>query len=181
MKSPRPVAPALLLFTSLLTSGCTAQEIAPKVSNTPIAASASSLADAVPPPKIGSGAAPGDLFAREDHLQTVSFEPAKSQLDPKAQEVLKGNVDWLKWNMPLHIQVAGFSDSAGSPDQNLAVGQRRAAAVRDYYVAMGIPRSRISTISYGQEEPLCFDQTEECRAKNRRVDTLIDNKTLASR
>jgi peptidoglycan-associated lipoprotein len=169
MKSPRPSTTlSLLVLTALAASGCTAQPVATKTA----------LNIAAPEHPADS---PGDLFVHDDHLETVFFESAKAEPDAKALQVMKGNVDWLKLNMPLHIEIAGYSDGLGTPEQNLRMGQRRAAALRDYYVTMGIPRSRISTITLGQEEPVCLEQTEECHAKNRRADTRIDNKTLASR
>jgi peptidoglycan-associated lipoprotein len=126
-------------------------------------------------------AAHDGLFVRNDNLKIAYFESGQSLLSDKAKAELKSNVDWLKQNLPLQIVVAGYSDGRGTPEQNLAVGQRRAATLRDYYVAMGIPRSRISTTSLGQEEPVCFEPTEECAWKNRRVETLIENKSLAAR
>jgi peptidoglycan-associated lipoprotein len=160
---PRYTALALLALTAL-SAGCTAQESQLKTAQADVTA-----------------AAPYRPYLNNENLQSVYFEAGKSQLDPKSMEALKANVDWLKDNMPSRIQVAGFSDGKGTPEQNLAVGQRRAASLREFYVAMGVPRSRISTITYGQEEPVCFEQTEECQAKNRRADTLIENKELAAR
>jgi peptidoglycan-associated lipoprotein len=159
--------PSLLTMMALLTSGCTAQELAPKSTQHLLPETAE--IKTVDPSK--------GLFVKNENLKPIYFESGQSQLDPKLKEMVKPNVDWLKENLPLQIQVAGYSDGRGTPEQNLATGQRRAAALRDFYVSMGIPRSRISTVSYGQEEPVCFDQTDECQAQNRRADTLIENKS----
>ena len=76
-------------------------------------------------------------------------------------------------NMPAKILIEGHCDDRGTNEYNLALGDRRAKSVRDYLVALGIASNRIETISYGEEEPLCTDQTEECWAKNRRAHFII--------
>jgi peptidoglycan-associated lipoprotein len=159
--SPRYTS-ALLVLAAVAT-GCTAHD-----KQTKAVTETTQVATATP-------------YVKNENLQPIYFEAGKSQLEGTSMETLKSNVDWLKVNMPARIQVAGFSDGRGTPEQNLAVGQRRAAALRDYYASMGIPRSRISTISFGQEEPVCFDMSDECQAKNRRADTLIENKELAAK
>lgn len=158
---------SLAALPAFIATGCTAHETSPKTAQT---ITTNSLASDTT-----------DLFIRNENLQTVYFENGKSEINPAAIAPLRANVDWLKKNLPLHIEVAGYSDGHGTPEQNLAMGQRRAASLRDYYVAMGIPRSRISTITLGQEEPVCMEQTEECAGKNRRAETLIENKTLAGK
>jgi peptidoglycan-associated lipoprotein len=169
--SPRPLLFAVLAATSLMSTGCTAHEITPTSTAQPAAVPESRNATPVK----------NTLYVKNENLRPVFFESGKTQLDPKSMEELKVNVDWLKENLPMQIQVAGYSDGRGTPEQNLATGQRRAAALRDFYVAMGIPRSRIATVSLGQEEPVCFEMTDECQAQNRRAETLIENKSLAAR
>ncbi len=159
-----------LVLGALLPLGCSAQEANTKTS----------LAAPPPEAKETLATSPNKMFVTSEHLAPVFFDKG-SQMDEKALAQLKANVDWLKEDLPAQIEVAGFSDNRGTPEQNLAVGQRRAAALRDYYVSMGIPRSRIVTVSYGQEQPVCFESTDECLAKNRRADTYIENKALAAR
>src|SRR5262245_60191129 len=108
-----------------------------------------------------AGKPSSSLFIRREDLRPVYFASGQWQLNSGTMQMLKENIDVLKNNMPAHILIAGYSDGLGTAEQNLAMGQRRAAALRDFYVSMGIPRSRISTVSYGQEEPLCFEETEE--------------------
>ncbi len=81
---------------------------------------------------------------------------------------LKDNVATLK-KLPGSVQVIveGYCDERGTIEYNVALGQRRADAVKTYYAHAGIPRSRLSTISYGKERPVCSDSTEECWARNR--------------
>src|SRR3954466_14777261 len=100
-----------------LSTACSAQGMRPKASEPAQSTETGSQLPAVPQ----------DLFVRHDTLKPAYFEPGKSQLDSKSQEELKSNVDWLKHNLPLQIVLAGYSDGRGTPEQNLAVGQRRAA------------------------------------------------------
>jgi len=69
--------------------------------------------------------------------------------------------------------VEGHCDSRGTMGYNLALGQKRAKEVRDYYTRLGVPGSSIGTISYGEEKPSCEDETEECWGKNRKADTKV--------
>jgi len=67
------------------------------------------------------------------------------------------------------LSIEGHCDERGTNEYNLALGDRRAKAVKDYLVSLGVPSSRIETISYGEEKPLCSAQNEDCWAKNRRA------------
>ena len=69
--------------------------------------------------------------------------------------------------------VEGHCDERGTNEYNLALGDRRSRAVRDYLVALGIGSNRIETISYGEEKPVCAEKTEECWAKNRRAHFVV--------
>ena len=80
---------------------------------------------------------------------------------------------WLIKNTSAKILVEGHCDERGTNEYNLALGDRRAKAARDYLIALGIASNRIEMISYGEEKPLCKESTEECWAKNRRVHFVI--------
>ena len=67
------------------------------------------------------------------------------------------------------LSIEGHCDERGTNEYNLALGDRRAKAVKDYLVSLGVPSSRIETISYGEEKPACSEQSEDCWAKNRRA------------
>ncbi len=157
----------LLSLAALLSAGCSSNEVKPDAARVPASKTPTSSATIE------------GLFAKSENLRPVYFPSGGWELNTGTMQMLKENVDWLKKNMPLHILVAGYSDGQGTPEQNLSMGQRRASALRDFYVSMGIPRSRMSTVTYGQEEPVCFEATEECQAQNRRVETLIENKAFA--
>jgi peptidoglycan-associated lipoprotein len=102
-------------------------------------------------------------------LSTVFFDYDKSTLSSTSREALKGNAEWMKKNSKVSIQIEGHTDSRGSIEYNLALGERRANAVKSYLQTLGIPASRMKTISYGKERPLVQGETEEAWAKNRRA------------
>ena len=106
-------------------------------------------------------------------LKDVHFAFDKSDVDSEGREVLASNIDWLRQNGRAKIELEGHCDSRGTIEYNLALGAKRAKAVKDYIVTEGIAPDRISTISYGEELPLCHEETEACWARNRRVHFVI--------
>jgi len=106
-------------------------------------------------------------------FEDIYFDYDQYDVRADAQPVLQTISSWLLKNMPAKILIEGHCDDRGTNEYNLALGDRRSKSVRDYLVALGIASDRIETISYGEEEPLCTDQTEECWAKNRRAHFII--------
>ena len=102
-------------------------------------------------------------------LKDVHFAYDSYELDSTARDVLAANAEWLKDNSRARTEIEGHCDERGTVEYNLALGARRAKAVKDYLVTLGISGERLSTISYGEELPLCREQSEECYARNRRV------------
>ncbi|MBW8058719.1 MAG: peptidoglycan-associated lipoprotein Pal, partial [candidate division NC10 bacterium] len=92
----------------------------------------------------------------------------KSVLREDAKQALDANVQWLKANSEARITVEGHCDERGTNEYNVALGQRRARAVRDYLVAGGIDAKRITTISYGEERPFVQGHDESAWKWNRR-------------
>jgi peptidoglycan-associated lipoprotein len=114
-----------------------------------------------------------DLATREvPELKAVHFSYDSDLLDEAARETLKGNADYLKGHADMRIQVAGNCDQRGTVAYNLALGQRRAAAVRSYYHSLGVEKARVATISYGKEKPVCSEASDSCWERNRRAATL---------
>jgi len=105
----------------------------------------------------------------------VLFAFDRHDLTPEAREILERQSQWLKRNTSVPILVAGHADERGTREYNLALGERRANAVRDYLVALGLPSSRIRTISYGKERPVDPRSAEDAWAKNRRGVTHINS------
>jgi len=97
----------------------------------------------------------------------VFFQFSESALSDDADATLKRQSAWLDKYPTLKVLVAGNADERGTETYNLALGQRRANAVRDYLVALGISESRIQTISYGKDCPIAADHDEASYQQNR--------------
>jgi peptidoglycan-associated lipoprotein len=105
-------------------------------------------------------------------LSTVHFEYDSSTISTEARKQLASNADWIKNNANSTIQIEGHCDSRGSVEYNLALGERRAKAVKNYLVSLGIDSKRLTIISYGEEKPIAQGDNEEAYAKNRRANFL---------
>jgi peptidoglycan-associated lipoprotein len=106
-------------------------------------------------------------------LGDVHFGFDSYEVDSSARDVIARNVDWLRRNPRAKVELEGHTDSRGTIEYNLALGAKRAKAVKDQLVGQGIAAERISTISYGKELPLCHEEDEACWARNRRVHSVI--------
>jgi peptidoglycan-associated lipoprotein len=102
-------------------------------------------------------------------LQDVYYEFDSINLRGDAEETLKQNAEWMKANPAARVEIEGHCDDIGSDEYNLALGAKRAEIAKDFLVSQGVPAERLVTISYGKEAPACFEQTEDCRVKNRRA------------
>ncbi len=100
-------------------------------------------------------------------LKDIYFDFDRADLRADARETLKANADWLKKNPTATVQIEGHCDERGTAEYNLALGARRAQSAKDYLVTLGIPVQRLSTVSYGQELPVCTEHNEDCWQKNR--------------
>lgn len=102
-------------------------------------------------------------------LITVNFEYDKASLSSEARKKLKANAEWMTANPKVKIQIEGHCDSRGSIEYNLALGERRANAVRQYLETLGVGGDRLSTISFGEEKPYSMDESEKAWSMNRRA------------
>jgi peptidoglycan-associated lipoprotein len=109
-------------------------------------------------------------------LKTVYFGYDSSNLDSSAKETLKSNADFMNSNGSVDIQVEGHCDERGGRQYNLALGERRAKAVRDHLVAMGVAAKRVSVVSYGNERPASEGHDESAWSKNRRGNFVVTAK-----
>jgi len=98
----------------------------------------------------------------------VFFDFDKSDLKPAARNTVQGWANWLRSNPGADIVIEGHADERGTREYNLALGERRATAVKDYLVALGVAPSRVRTISYGKERPEDPGHNDSAWAKNRR-------------
>jgi len=101
-------------------------------------------------------------------LKDVFFEFDKSAIRDDQKPALNEDVAWLKGNARAKITIEGHCDERGTAEYNLALGERRAKAVKDYLIAAGLPADRVSTISYGKERPFVLGHDESAWKWNRR-------------
>jgi peptidoglycan-associated lipoprotein len=101
-------------------------------------------------------------------LKDINFNFDSAALSESARSTLKAHAEWLKNNPSARVQIEGHCDERGAADYNMALGAKRAQAAMDYLTTLGVAANRLSTISYGEEIPLCKEKTEECWAQNRR-------------
>jgi peptidoglycan-associated lipoprotein len=112
-----------------------------------------------------------DMF--NQNVQTIYFDYDKAEIRPDQIQRLQSNATWLRQNPNVRFSVEGHCDDRGSQEYNLALGDHRANAIKEFLVAQGINASRFNIISYGEERPVCRDETEECFQKNRRGEFVL--------
>jgi peptidoglycan-associated lipoprotein len=130
----------------------------------------------VPPPPAPAALTEDQIFAQkslaqlnaETPLSDVFFDLDQSDLREGDRAGLQKNADWLKRWATTTVTIEGHADSRGSSEYNLALGNRRAAGVRDYLVSLGVPAGRLTVVSKGKEQPFCAEETESCWQQNRR-------------
>lgn len=103
----------------------------------------------------------------EGPLKTVYFNYDRYDLRAEAKEVLKANAEWLKEHSSAQVKIEGHADERGTQEYNLALGAKRARATMDYLVTLGVSAGRLSTVSYGEELPMCGEHNESCWWQNR--------------
>lgn len=111
---------------------------------------------------------------------TVLFVVNQSTLTTPAIATLDAQAGWLNANSDARITIEGHADEQGTRDYNMALGSRRASAVRDYLVSRGVADNRISIVSFGKERPLAICSNESCWSKNRRAVTIVTGGALLS-
>ena len=113
------------------------------------------------------------LISDGSSLEPVYFALNEYTLSKDAIATVEKNAETIKVKGVTKITIEGNCDDRGTISYNIALGDKRAKEVKDYYVKLGISADAISTVSYGEEKPSCTDQTEDCWAKNRRSDTVL--------
>ena len=110
-----------------------------------------------------------EMFENEDIL----FEFDSASLSVEAQEILRAKAEWLRENPRAQVMIEGHCDERGTNEYNLALGDRRAFSSKSFLVDLGIADSRLTTISYGEEQPIDSRATEDAWAQNRRAHFVI--------
>ena len=117
-----------------------------------------------------------DELNAEMPLGDVAFDYDMSGIREDQRGVLQKNADWMRKWSSTRVTVEGHADARGTNEYNLALGERRGNAVKDYLVTLGIAANRLTVISKGEEAPVCSEMTEACYAKNRRAHFVITAK-----
>jgi peptidoglycan-associated lipoprotein len=162
------VLPGLLGTVSCAKKTITKEEPAPAPAPAP--------APPPPPPPPADDSAERALEAAKNLFQSESvyFAFDKSVLDGIAQATLNNKAAFLKANPDIYFTIEGHCDDRGTNEYNLALGDRRAESTKSFLIDLGVEAYRISTVSYGEERPVCMEQNEECWAKNRRAQFVIN-------
>jgi peptidoglycan-associated lipoprotein len=116
------------------------------------------------------------IMNKKGYLTDAFFDYDQSDLREDARSSLAANATWLKKYPSIQILVEGHCDERGTAAYNLALGDKRANAVKEYLNSLGIDGSRVRTVSYGKERPFCTDSTESCWQQNRRGHFVITAK-----
>jgi peptidoglycan-associated lipoprotein len=127
-----------------------------------------------PPGPAAGGIVPGsqqDLAATAGDRVFFAFD--RSNISPEARQILERQAQWLQRYPNVAVRIEGHCDKRGTREYNLALGERRANAVKQVLVALGVAPSRITTISYGKDRPIVLGDTEEDYAQNRVAITTV--------
>jgi len=116
-----------------------------------------------------AGAHAATAYAANAQLPVIHFDFDSDHIRPGDAAILDKHATWLKSHPEELLLIAGFADDRGTPEYNLALGERRAKAAKEYLASHGIDTDRMTASSMGETRPVCTDKSEECRAKNRRV------------
>ncbi len=164
---------ALLLIASTMLAACGKKEVKnlpPVADNTPGDRSGTGG-------PIGTGIVPG---SQEDFLQSVGrmgdrifFDTDRFNIDSADQAILQTQAQWLSRYPQARVTIEGHCDERGTREYNLALGERRANAAKNYLTTLGIDPARIQTVSYGKERPEALGSNEEAWAQNRRAVTVV--------
>src|SRR6184192_404366 len=127
-------------------------------------ASAAVSVNAPPPPR-APAPAPTPF---EQGVHDAYFDFDKADIRPDVREALSQTAEYLKANSSIRVTIEGHCDERGSTEYNLGLGDRRAAAVKEYLVSLGISADRMNTVSFGKEKPFCMEHNETCWQQNRR-------------
>jgi len=151
---------AFIAVAAVLVAGCgkdKQEETTPEVAEAPAEVEPAPLAEQEPPPE------PEPVDAAAELEEIVYFEFDSSSLDDGAREKLEQNAAWLQEDPDRMLTIEGHTDQKGTTEYNVALGDRRAQAAKEYMVRLGIDPSRIKVISFGEERP-----ASKNASKNRR-------------
>lgn len=117
-----------------------------------------------------------DQLNAEKPLGDVFFDYDSTKLRDDGRAALQKDFEWMKRWASTKVMIEGHADSRGTNEYNLALGERRASATRDYLVGLGIPMDRMTIVSKGEEQPFCKEENESCWQQNRRGHFIVTAK-----
>lgn len=167
------IALLLVIPVLLFTVGCQKKAVTQAKAPAPAPAAAPAPAPAPTPGKAPAPAAPpaaSAMIMQED----IYYDFDKSTLRPAAQDDLMKKAAWLRANPNAAVTIEGHCDERGTNEYNLALGDRRADSAKSFLVDLGIAAPRLTTVSYGEERPVCSQHNEECWSKNRRAHFVVN-------
>ncbi|HTP42020.1 MAG TPA: peptidoglycan-associated lipoprotein Pal [Nitrospiria bacterium] len=155
-----------IVMAAIMLTACahTKTEVAAKNETPPSPPAAAAPAPApepAPPP-------PAAIAPEAPSFQDAYFDFDQSLIREDAKQPLEQDAAFLKNHRDLKVTIGGYCDERGTSEYNLALGNRRAEAVKRYLVALGVEPAQMKTISYGKERPFCTEHTEACYQENRR-------------
>jgi peptidoglycan-associated lipoprotein len=164
------------LMLAVAFSSCSKKDVVsdePAINPSDMGGAAAAAPEGADTTEVGGGeassAGAGDIGMAAADLRIVYFAFDSYALTGDARGALKGNADWLKANPSARVQIEGHCDERGTTEYNMALGDRRANAVKGYLSKLGVDKSRMETISYGEERPSDPGHDEAGWAKNRRA------------
>jgi peptidoglycan-associated lipoprotein len=182
---------AILLVMAIAWSGCAKKVPPPTPAPPPPPVATAPPPPPPPPPPPAPAPAPAprpltedEIFSRktvdqlnaEMPLADVFFDLDQSAIRDDQRAVLQKNADWLRRWTSVKVTVEGNTDSRGTNEYNLSLGERRAAAVQEYLTGLGLGADRLLVISKGEEAPVCSEEAESCWSRNRRAHFVITAK-----
>lgn len=161
---------AVCLFATLGMAACTTKPQAVNTAPPP----ARTTSEYHAPASVASSIIPGSAEdLRVNVGDTVHFAYNEYNIEDTDKTILQRQAAWLQKYPQVRIKIEGHCDERGTREYNLALGARRANAVKEYLISAGVSSARLDTISYGKERPICTDSNESCWAQNRRGVTTI--------
>lgn len=159
----------LLITSSLVLAGCAKkapEELPPAPAGT---------TEPTAPPPSGPGYAPGSQgdFIANTMADRILFELDSYTVDSEDKTILQSQAQWLAQHPNARITIEGHADERGTRDYNLALGERRANAAKNYLASLGVSPGRMTTVSYGKERPEALGSNEAAWAQNRRAVTVV--------
>jgi peptidoglycan-associated lipoprotein len=173
------IVAALILFTGCRKKVSTRPEapLPPAVTQQPESPQQPKTPEKISEKKVesvmSSDIAPAYAEGKEGMFADILFDYDKYDVMESYKSELQAVAAWMTKNSSATVSIEGSCDDRGTNEYNLALGDRRAKAVKEYLVSLGVLSSRIETISYGEEKPACTEQSEECWAKNRRAHFVV--------